>query len=93
MHVEDVAHTRNHPHIGHIGRTDLLTPWSRVLLEKLTVYQLVTSTPRILRNLEDSLPRLQVPTTCPYSKADQSSPCPPIQLPEDPSKCYPLIYA
>jgi hypothetical protein len=42
---------------------------------------------------EDSLTRLQVPTTCPYPKPDQSSPCPPITLPEDPSKCYPPIYA
>jgi hypothetical protein len=45
MHVEEVAHARNHPHIGHMGRTDLLTPWSRVLLEKLTVYQLVKKFP------------------------------------------------
>jgi len=27
---------------------------------------------------EGSLPHLQVPTTCPYSELDQSSPCPPF---------------
>jgi len=33
-----------------------------------------------------SLPHLQVPTTYPYPEADQSCPCPPIPLPEDPSQ-------
>jgi len=42
---------------------------------------------------EGSLPRLQEPTTCPYPKPDQSSPCPAITLPEDPSEYYPLICA
>jgi len=31
-----------------------------------------------------SLPRLQVPTTCPYLEPHQSSPCPPKPPPEDP---------
>jgi hypothetical protein len=35
--------------------------------------------------LEGSLPHLQQPATFPYSKPDQSSPCLPIPLPEDPS--------
>ena len=34
---------------------------------------------------EGSLLCLQVPGTCPYPKPDQSSLCPPIPLPEDPS--------
>ena len=42
---------------------------------------------------EGSLPHLQVWTTCPYPEPDQSSPCPPIALPEDPSSFYPPIYA
>jgi len=39
------------------------------------------------------LPHLQVPTACPYPEADKSSPCPPIPLPEDPSRYYLPIYA
>ena len=34
---------------------------------------------------EGSLPHSQEPATCPYPKPDQSSPCPHISLPEDPS--------
>jgi len=34
---------------------------------------------------EGSLPRLQVPATCPYPKPARSSPCPHNSLPEDPS--------
>jgi hypothetical protein len=41
--------------------------------------------------LEGSLP-LQVPVTCPYPKPDQSIPCSPIPLPEDPSSYYPSFY-
>ena len=32
---------------------------------------------------EGSLPRLQVPPTCPYPQPDQSSPYPHTPLPED----------
>ena len=42
---------------------------------------------------EGSLPHSHVPTTCPFPEPDQSSPCPHIPLPEDPSKHYPPIYA
>ena len=42
---------------------------------------------------EGWLPRLQEPATCPYPKPDQSSPCPAITLPEDPSEYYPPICA
>jgi len=34
---------------------------------------------------EGSLPRLQMPATCPYREPDQSNPCPLIPLSEDPS--------
>ena len=34
---------------------------------------------------EGSLPRLQLPANCPYSEPDQTSPCPLIAHPEDPS--------
>ena len=42
---------------------------------------------------EASLPRLEVPATCPYPKPDRSKLCPHIPIPEDPSYCYPPIYA
>jgi len=42
---------------------------------------------------EGLLPHLQVPLTCPYSAPDQSSPCLPIPLTEDPSYYYLFIYA
>jgi len=48
----------------------LLTPWSRVLLEKLTGFQLVKK----FQNPEGSLPHSQVPATCPYTKPARSSP-------------------
>ena len=41
--------------------------------------------PCILWNLIGSLLRLQEPATCPYPEPNQSSPCPPIPHPEDPS--------
>jgi hypothetical protein len=40
---------------------NLLTPWSRVLIEKLTGLQLVKKFPA---SPEGSLPHLQVPVTC-----------------------------
>ena len=42
---------------------------------------------------EGSLLHSQVPTTFPYPEPVWSSPYPHIQLPEDPSKYYPPIYA
>jgi hypothetical protein len=53
----------------------LLASWSRVLLENLTGSQLVKKFSPPMK-LEGSLPRLQVPVTCPYLESDQSSPCP-----------------
>jgi len=43
----------------------LLTPWSRVLLEKLAGSQLVKKFPA-LNGTQVSLPHSQEPTTCPY---------------------------
>ena len=68
--------------------TYLLTPRSRVLLEKLTRSQLVKKFPM---EPEVSLPHLQVLTTRPYSEPDQSSSCPTIPLSEGPfQNCTPI---
>ena len=63
--------------------TDLLTLWSRVLLEKLTVSQLVKKFPYFMEP-EDSLPHSQVPAPCPYPEPARSSSYPQIPLHEDP---------
>jgi len=44
--------------------TYLLTPWSRVLLEKLTGFQLVKKFPAFMEPV-GSLPHSQEPVTCP----------------------------
>ena len=62
----------------------LLTPWSRVLLEKLTGSAASQEIPRILWNPESSLPYSQVPVTCPYPDPTPYS-LHPVPLPEDPS--------
>ena len=59
--------------------TSLLTPSSRVLLEKLTSSQLVKKFPC---GTWSFIIAVQVPTTCPYPKPDQSSSSPTIPLPE-----------
>jgi len=58
----------------------LLTPWSRVLLEQLTVKKFPT-----FMEPEGSLPHPQVPATCPYPEPAPSILYPHIPLPEDPS--------
>jgi hypothetical protein len=58
----------------------LLTPWNRVVLEKLTGSQLDKKFPHFVEH-EGSLQRLQKPTTYTYPEPDQSSHIP---LPEDP---------
>jgi hypothetical protein len=60
----------------------LLTPWSRVILEKLTGLQLVKS--QDFMEPEGSLPHSQVPATCLYSEPVQSNPYPHSLFPEDP---------
>ena len=61
-----------------------LTPWSRVLLEKLIGFQAVKKFPHIMEP-EGSLPHSQVPATCPYPDPAQSSPYTHIPPPGDPS--------
>jgi hypothetical protein len=70
----------------------LLTPRSRIILEKLTGSQLLKNFPHFMEP-EVSLPHSQVPVTCPYPQPDRSSPCYPAQLPEDLPQYYPPIYA
>ena len=63
----------------------LLTPWSRVLLEKPTGSQLVKKFPEF-HGTRRFIPHSQDPATCPYPESHQCSPCPPsLPLPEDPS--------
>ena len=47
--------------------TYLLTPWTRVLLEKITGSQLVKKFPHFMET-EGSLPHSQLPATCPILK-------------------------
>jgi len=65
--------------------TYLLTPWNRVLLEKLTGSAASQEIPPIFWNPKDSSPYSQVPATCPYPEPTPSSPHNPLSLPEDPS--------
>ena len=78
----------NSASIGRVSLTDLLTylftPWSRVLLEKPTSFQLVKKFPAFLEP-ESPSPYPQVLATCPYPELTPSSPHDPLQLPEDPS--------
>ena len=62
----------------------LCTPWSRVLLEKLTGFQQSRNSPHFMEP-EASLPHSQVPATCPYPEPARSSTYPHIPLPEDPT--------
>jgi hypothetical protein len=61
----------------------LLTPWSTVLLQKLTSLCSRQEIPHIFMEPEGSLPYSQVPTTCPYPEPTPPSPQHPLQLPED----------
>ena len=67
------------------GLVSLLSPWSGVLLEKLTGSQLVKNFPSFYGEHEGSLLLLQVPANSPYPMPEHSCPCPHIPLPEDPS--------
>ena len=64
--------------------TYLLTPWSRILLEKLTGSAASQKFPAFLEP-EGSSPYSQVPATCPYPEPTPSSPHNLLPLPEDPS--------
>jgi len=59
--------------------THLLSPWNRVLLEKLTGSQLFKKFPAFY-GIRRLLSALQEPAICPCPKPDQSSPCPPFRF-------------
>ena len=61
------------PRYVHILYT--LTPWSRVLLEKVTIPQLVKKFSAFYGTWR-FIPHSQVPATCPYTEPDQTSPYP-----------------
>jgi hypothetical protein len=66
--------------------TYLLTPWSRVLLEKLTGFAANQEIPpHFMEQPVSTLPYSQAPLTCPYPEPTPSSPHNPFPLPEDPS--------
>jgi len=64
--------------------TYLLTPGSRVLLEKLTYPQLIKKFPAITES-EGPLPHSHVPATCPYPDPARFSPYSHNPLPKNPS--------
>ena len=64
--------------------TYLLTPWSRVLLEKLASLQLVKKFPAFY-GTRRFLTALTSPATCPYPEPAQSSPHTLLPPPEGPS--------
>ena len=66
------------------NNTYLLTPWCRVLLEKLTGLQLVKNSPHFTEP-EGSLPHSQASATCLCPGPAQSSPYTHIPPPGDPS--------
>ena len=59
----------------------VLTAYSRVLLEKLTDFQLVRNSPHFMEP-EGSLPHSQVSASCPYPQPARSSPYPQIPFPK-----------
>jgi len=71
--------------------TFLLTPWSRVLLQKLRDISWSRNSPHFMEP-ESSLPQSQEPATWPYPQPAQSSPTPHIPIPEDLSEIPLLSY-
>jgi len=53
--------------------TYLLTPWSRVLIEKMTVSQLIKNSPNFMEP-EGLLPHLQKRATCQHPEPARSNP-------------------
>ena len=70
--------------LTYVWLSDWLILWNRILLEKLTGFQLVKKFPAFY-GTRGSLPNSQVPANCPYPEPARSSPYPHILLPEDPS--------
>jgi hypothetical protein len=69
----------------------LLTPWSTVLLKKLTGLQLVKKFP-VFYGTRRFITTFTVSATCAYPELTQANPYPHILLLEDWSKYYPPIY-
>jgi hypothetical protein len=61
------------------------TPWSKVYLEKLTGFSPSQEITRVLCNPKDNYRIELVAIICPFLEPDQSTPCSPFKLPEDPS--------
>jgi hypothetical protein len=69
-----------------------VTPWGRDLPEKLTVPQLLKKFPAFYGTRRFITVFTRAPPTCPYPEPDQSSPCLPIPLLQDPlQECFPSI--
>jgi len=62
---------------------DILTPWSRVLLEKLTGFQLVNKFPTFY-GTRRFITAFTDPATCPYPEPARSSPYSHIPLTDNP---------
>ena len=58
----------------------IITPWSRVLLEKLTCALLVKKFPTFY-GTQKFITAFTEPATSPYPKPDEPSPCPPPPIP------------
>jgi hypothetical protein len=71
---------------------NLLTPCSRVLLEKLTGSQLFKKFPTFY-GTRWFIVAFKTAATCPCPEPDQSSLYPHIPVPEDTYKFYPSIYS
>jgi len=63
-----------HPYSPFMVCIYLLTPWIRVLLQKLNDSQIIKKPPSNFMEIECSLPHSHVPTTWPSSDPDPSSP-------------------
>ena len=83
MQCSHILHGGYVPKLAYL-LTYLLTPWSRVLLEKLTGSAASQEFPAFLEP-KGSSPYPQVPATCPYPEPTPSSPHNLLPLPEDPS--------
>ena len=82
----DLHHSCRRPYsYGATDQCGTITPWRKVLLEKLTGFAANQEIPRILWNPKVNLPHSQAPATCPYPEPTPSSPHNPFPLPEDPS--------
>jgi hypothetical protein len=84
--LPDIGHRTARSKGAHASKNAyLLTPYSRVLLEKLAGLCSQSRNSPHFTEPEGSLPHSQVPTTCLYPESTQSSPYPHILLLEEPA--------